>query len=90
MSVSTVPRIKLTGISPPARGAVLAELARTHRAPVWLVVAEDLKTAEHLAEDFAFFHFAPVIRDRAQPWFFPSRCPTRVTCAKRSPPPAIG
>ncbi|MDB6093565.1 MAG: transcription-repair coupling factor, partial [Verrucomicrobia bacterium] len=52
------PRFKFTGVCPPARGAVLAELVRTHLAPVWLVVAEDLKTAEHLAEDLAFFHQA--------------------------------
>jgi transcription-repair coupling factor (superfamily II helicase) len=49
-------RIKITGVCAPARGAVLAELARAHPAPVWLVVAEDLKAAEHLAEDLAFFH----------------------------------
>jgi transcription-repair coupling factor (superfamily II helicase) len=52
------PRFKLTGICPPARGAVLAGLTHTHPAPVWLVVAEDLKTAEHLAEDVAFWHQA--------------------------------
>jgi len=49
------PRHKLTGVCPPARGAVLAELVRTHGAPVWLVVTEDLKSAEQLAEDTAFF-----------------------------------
>ncbi len=53
-----LPRSKLTGVCPPARGAVLAELLRRHPAPVWLIVAEDLKTAEHLAEDTAFFHQA--------------------------------
>ena len=53
-----LPRFKFTGVCPAARGAVLAELARAHVAPVWLVVAEDLKTAEHLAEDVAFFHHA--------------------------------
>ncbi|MBI5769030.1 MAG: transcription-repair coupling factor [Verrucomicrobia bacterium] len=51
-------RHKLTGVCPPARGAVIAELLRSHLAPVWLVVADDLKTAEHLAEDAAFFHAA--------------------------------
>ena len=55
---SDSPRHKITGVCPPARGAVLAELARTHLAPVWLVIAEDLKTAEHLAEDIVFFHQA--------------------------------
>ncbi len=58
MSVSTSPRTKLTGVCPPARGAVVAELVRTQPAPVWLVVAEDLKAAEHVAEDIAFFHAA--------------------------------
>jgi transcription-repair coupling factor (superfamily II helicase) len=58
MSVPTVQRHKLTGVCPPARGAVVAELLRAHAAPVWLVVAEDLKLAEHLAEDVAFFHAA--------------------------------
>ena len=52
------PRHKLTGICPPARGAIVAELARAHPAPVWLIVAEDLKAAEHVAEDVAFFHGA--------------------------------
>jgi transcription-repair coupling factor (superfamily II helicase) len=49
-------RIKLTGVCPPARGAVIAELTRGHPAPVWLVITEDLKHAEQLAEDIAFFH----------------------------------
>ena len=56
--VASLTRRKLTGICPPARGAVTAELCRTHLAPVWLVVAENLKAAEHLAEDIAFFHSA--------------------------------
>jgi len=51
-------RLKLTGVCPPARGCVLAELARRRPAPVWLVVAEDLKTAEHIAEDITFAHHA--------------------------------
>jgi len=58
MSVSILTRTKLTGICPPSRGAVIAELARAQPAPVWLVIAEDLKTAEHIAEDLAFFHAA--------------------------------
>ena len=49
-------RLKLTGVCPPARGAVLAELARGRPAPVWLVVVEELKHAEQLAEDVAFFY----------------------------------
>ncbi len=55
MSVTTARRHKLTGVCPPARGAVLAELCRTHAAPVWLVVAHDLRTAEHIADDVLFF-----------------------------------
>ena len=62
---SSSPRTKLTGICPPARGAVVTELARTHEAPVWLVVAEDLKAAEHIAEDVSFFHQAS---DDKRPW----------------------
>jgi transcription-repair coupling factor (superfamily II helicase) len=58
MSLPAIARTKLTGICPPARGAVIADLARAHPSPVWLVVAEDLKTAEHVAEDLAFFHAA--------------------------------
>ncbi len=58
MPVPTARRHQLTGVCPPARGAVAAELCRVHPAPVWLVVAEDLKTAEQLAEDIAFFHAA--------------------------------
>ncbi|MDF3059629.1 MAG: transcription-repair coupling factor [Rariglobus sp.] len=57
MSVlATLPRLKLTGVCPPARGAVIAELTRGHPAPVWLIIAEELKLAEQLAEDIAFFH----------------------------------
>ncbi len=56
MPVPTAQRRKLTGVCPPARGAVVAELLRAHVAPVWLVVTEDLKAAEHLADDIAFFH----------------------------------
>ena len=58
MSVSTVRRHKLTGVCPPARGAVVAELCREHAAPVWLVVTEDLHSAEKLAEDIALFQGA--------------------------------
>jgi transcription-repair coupling factor (superfamily II helicase) len=58
MPVSTAQRHKLTGVCPPARGAVVAELCRAHPASVWLVIAEDLKAAEHLADDVLFFHAA--------------------------------
>ena len=48
-------QFRIFGVCPPARGAVVAELVRAHPAPGWLVVAEDLRSAEHLAEDVAFF-----------------------------------
>ena len=57
-SPPSLPRAKHTGVCPPARGAVLAELLRRHAAPVWLVVADTLKAAEQLAEDTALFHAA--------------------------------
>ena len=47
-------RRKLTGVCPPARGAVLAALARAEPAPLWLVVCPSLRDAEQLAEDAAF------------------------------------
>jgi transcription-repair coupling factor (superfamily II helicase) len=53
---ATLARLKLTGVCPPARGAVIAELMRGHLAPVWLVVTENLKLAEQLAEDITFFY----------------------------------
>ncbi len=49
-------RHKLTGVCPPARGVIIGELVRNHPAPVWLIIAEELKTAEQLAEDIALFH----------------------------------
>jgi transcription-repair coupling factor (superfamily II helicase) len=48
-------RHKIVGVCPAARGAVLAETMRAHPSPVWVVVAPDLKAAEQLAEDTAFF-----------------------------------
>ncbi len=51
-------RLKLTGVCPPARGAVLAELIRAGPSAVWLVVVDDAREAEGLAEDAAFFHAA--------------------------------
>ena len=57
-SPTHLPRSKHTGVCPPARGAVLAELLRRHPAPVWIVVADTLKATEQLAEDTALFHAA--------------------------------
>ena len=48
-------RHKVLGVCPAARGAVLAEIFREHPSAVWVVVAADLKGAEQLAEDAAFF-----------------------------------
>jgi transcription-repair coupling factor (superfamily II helicase) len=69
--VASLSRRKLTGVCPPARAAVAAELCREHPAPVWLVVAENLKAAEHLAEDIAFFHAASGDRRPQQTLVFP-------------------
>jgi len=49
-------RHKLTGVCPPARGFVIGDLVLSQPAPVWIVIAEELKTAEQLAEDIALFH----------------------------------
>ena len=59
MPPADLPRHHLTGVCPPARAAVLAALLRAHPAPVWLVVVEELRTAEQLAEDLVFFHGLP-------------------------------
>jgi transcription-repair coupling factor (superfamily II helicase) len=48
-------RQKIVGVCPAARGAVLAEVMRSHPSPVWVVVEADLKAAEQLAEDASFF-----------------------------------
>ncbi|HWL14912.1 MAG TPA: DEAD/DEAH box helicase, partial [Opitutus sp.] len=56
--LAALTRHKLTGVCPPARGAVIQELTRAHPSPVWVIVTEDLKAAEELAEDVAFFQNA--------------------------------
>ena len=58
LTAATPPRCKLTGVCPPARAAVLATLLRQRPAPVWIVVADELRAAEQLAEDVLFFHAA--------------------------------
>ncbi len=55
LAAAAAVRSKHTGVCPPARAVIVAELARSRPAPVWLVVAEDLRAAEQLAEDIAFF-----------------------------------
>jgi transcription-repair coupling factor (superfamily II helicase) len=77
MSATTaLRRFKLTGVCPPAGGAVIEELTRVHPAPVWLVIAAETKTAEALAEDIAFFR---QVAGGAQPFealVFPESVPT--------------
>ena len=73
-AAATLPRRKLTGVCPPARGAVIAELCRAHPAPVWLVVAQNLRTAEHLADDIAFFQADGAAR-KVQTLVFPESMP---------------
>jgi transcription-repair coupling factor (superfamily II helicase) len=48
-------RHKIVGVCPAARGAVLAETMRAHPPGPWIIVAPDLKAAEQMAEDTAFF-----------------------------------
>jgi transcription-repair coupling factor (superfamily II helicase) len=48
-------RHKIVGVCPAARAAVIAETMRTRPSPVWVVVAQDLRAAEQLAEDVGFF-----------------------------------
>jgi transcription-repair coupling factor (superfamily II helicase) len=48
-------RHKIVGVCPAARGAVIAETMRRHPSAVWVVVAQDLRIAEQLAEDVGFF-----------------------------------
>jgi transcription-repair coupling factor (superfamily II helicase) len=77
MSASaTLRRFKLTGICPPAGGAVIEELTRAHPAPVWLVVAADAKTAEALAEDIAFFRQIAGTTQPLESLVFPESVPT--------------
>ena len=49
---------KEVGVCPPARGAVVAEAMSSRPARAWIVVAADLRAAEQLAEDTAFFRRA--------------------------------
>ena len=56
--MASVQRCKITGVCPAARAAVLVSRMLRQPAPVWLVVVEELRIAEQLAEDVAFFHAA--------------------------------
>ncbi len=51
-------RLKLTGVTAAARGAVIEELSRALPSPVTLVVIDELRAAEQLAEDLLFFRSA--------------------------------
>ena len=55
---ATLQRFKHTGVCPAARAAVLSTLLQDQPAPVWLVIVEDPRVAEQLAEDLMFFHGA--------------------------------
>ena len=51
----SVPRTRITGVSPAAVPWALAELQRRHPAPAWLVVVEEPVRAEQLVEDVGLF-----------------------------------
>ncbi len=68
-------RHKHTGVCPPARGAVIAELTRQHPSPVWIIVAADLKSAEELAEDVAFFRSVDAEKHAPTTLVFPESMP---------------
>ncbi len=68
-------RHKIVGVCPAARGAVLAETMRARPSPVWLVVAPDLRSAEQLAEDTAFFWGAQGGRPHLDALVFPESIP---------------
>jgi transcription-repair coupling factor (superfamily II helicase) len=68
-------RHKIVGVCPAARGAVLADTMREHEAGVWIVVAPDLKAAEQLAEDTAFFTRALGAGAQLETLVFPESIP---------------
>ena len=68
-------RHKHTGVTPSARGAIIAELTQQHPSPVWIIVAADLKTAEELAEDIAFFRSIDADKHRPTTLVFPESMP---------------
>ena len=51
-------RSKHTGVCAPARAAVISSLLQAQPAPVWLILVEEPRAAEQLAEDLLFFHAA--------------------------------
>jgi len=72
---ATSPRHKITGVCPPARGACLYDLTRTDPSPVWLVITEDLRAAEQLAEDLSIFHVAAGGKPPLDALVFPESMP---------------
>jgi len=68
-------RHKIVGVCPAARAAVLAQAMRSHPSPVWLVVAQDLRAAEQLAEDVRLFASAPGGAVELQALVFPESIP---------------
>jgi transcription-repair coupling factor (superfamily II helicase) len=69
--MSSSVRTQLTGVCAPARGAVVAELVRSQPAPVWLIVTDEAKEAERLAEDLAFFLAADGMDPKPETLIFP-------------------
>ena len=53
----------------------MAELTCLHPAPVWIIVTGDLKAAEQLAEDIAFFHQASDRKHSQATLIFPESMP---------------
>jgi transcription-repair coupling factor (superfamily II helicase) len=68
-------RHKIVGVCPAARGAVIAETMRAYPSPVWLVVAQDLRAAEQLAEDVGLFARALGAGPPLQALVFPESIP---------------
>ena len=68
-------RHKIVGVCPAARGAVLAETMRAYPPGPWIVVAPDLKAAEQLAEDTAFFVRAGAASAPLETLVFPESIP---------------
>ncbi|HZP58694.1 MAG TPA: transcription-repair coupling factor [Opitutaceae bacterium] len=75
MAVSTLTRFKLTGVCPPARGAVLTGLLHAHPSPVWVAVVDETRAAEALAEDLALFYQAVGGRQEIEAVIFPEALP---------------
>ncbi len=68
-------RLKITGVCGAARGAVVEELTRLNSAPVHLVVVNDFKAAEQLAEDIAFFNTHAAGEKNLEVLVFPESMP---------------